>query len=279
MDDLDRLFTRLVENIRAQFPEYLARPFEVAELYQTLIPYRHYRRELGIETNGDYEVALLRLLSGERGFLQVEPTMQEAMERELTGNNPNTALFREFAASRVSLSPDAARVAEQMAKRDALGTAIGATAAFGASAAATAPPHAAPASTPPAAAPAPPPPPRAAAPAPPSAPASAANTPGYGFASAQHGSATPAGGVPRGTSHTPPTAQRATPHGLTGGACPYCNGALPTGRKIVFCPNCGQNLTIQRCPACGTELEMGWKFCITCGRGMPQPAESGAPRG
>jgi predicted RNA-binding Zn-ribbon protein involved in translation (DUF1610 family) len=53
-----------------------------------------------------------------------------------------------------------------------------------------------------------------------------------------------------------------------GGNCRYCNGALPSGRRTVFCPHCGQNLTIQRCPACGTELEMGWKFCITCGRGV-----------
>ena len=43
---------------------------------------------------------------------------------------------------------------------------------------------------------------------------------------------------------------------------------LPRGRAVTFCPYCGQNLTIQRCPACGTELEIDWKFCITCGRGV-----------
>ena len=62
--------------------------------------------------------------------------------------------------------------------------------------------------------------------------------------------------------------RQAGPAGITGGECRYCGGTLPSGRRSVFCPHCGQNLTIQRCPACGTELELNWKFCITCGRGM-----------
>src|SRR5581483_1778193 len=86
----------------------------VAELYQNLIPYRHNRRELGIETNQDYELALCRLLSGERGYLVVDEALAESMRRELATSNPNTAIFREFAASRVSLPPDAERRWEEM---------------------------------------------------------------------------------------------------------------------------------------------------------------------
>jgi predicted amidophosphoribosyltransferase len=41
---------------------------------------------------------------------------------------------------------------------------------------------------------------------------------------------------------------------------------LPTGRPITFCPHCGQNVTTLNCPACGSELEVGWKFCAVCGR-------------
>ena len=51
-----------------------------------------------------------------------------------------------------------------------------------------------------------------------------------------------------------------------GGSCQYCSGVLPEGRRISFCPHCGQNLTIIHCPACSTELEVGWRFCTTCGR-------------
>ena len=71
-------------------------------------------------------------------------------------------------------------------------------------------------------------------------------------------------------------ARQATPAGVMGGTCRYCSGALPPGRRTVFCPHCGQNLTVQRCPACGTELEVGWKFCITCGRGMGGGGGGGA---
>jgi hypothetical protein len=54
MDDLDRMFRRLVQNIRTGYPDYLSRPFEVSELYQNIIPYRHNRSELGLEQNQDY---------------------------------------------------------------------------------------------------------------------------------------------------------------------------------------------------------------------------------
>lgn len=51
-----------------------------------------------------------------------------------------------------------------------------------------------------------------------------------------------------------------------GGRCRYCSHELPAGRPLIFCPYCGQNLTTLRCPACSTELELGWRFCVTCGR-------------
>ncbi|MGH7616042.1 MAG: double zinc ribbon domain-containing protein [Gemmatimonadaceae bacterium] len=51
-----------------------------------------------------------------------------------------------------------------------------------------------------------------------------------------------------------------------GERCRSCNEVLPAGRAITFCPHCGQNVTTTNCPACGSELEVGWKFCPTCGR-------------
>jgi predicted RNA-binding Zn-ribbon protein involved in translation (DUF1610 family) len=109
MDDLDRLVRRLVQNVRNGYPQYLSQPVEVSELYQTLIPYRHNRTELEIETNQDYEAALCQLLSGERGYASGDPAMQEAMRRELASPNPNTAVFRDFAAARVTLTSEAVR--------------------------------------------------------------------------------------------------------------------------------------------------------------------------
>ena len=109
MDDLDRMFRRLVQNIRNGYPEYLSQPFEVSELYTSLIPYRHNRRELEIETNEDYEIALCQLLSGERGLVGGDDMMRETIKLELASPNPNTAIYREFSSSRIALASDAVR--------------------------------------------------------------------------------------------------------------------------------------------------------------------------
>jgi hypothetical protein len=255
MDELDRLFRRLVQNIRNGYPEYLSRPFEVSELYQTLIPYRHNRRELEIDTNQDYEMAICRLLAGERGYAGGDEAMQQAIRDEIQSPNPNTGIFREFAASRVQLVPEAVRRFEQSASADAI---------------AREPTLATP-PTPPAR-------PRGAAQ---SAPLGAAKSAGAASATAPapraaapEPSATTQAAAPRAAAPAAPAAPTlasmivgAEPQ-AEGGGCRYCGGALPGGRRTVFCPHCGQNLTVQRCPACGSELEVGWKFCITCGRGI-----------
>jgi len=229
MDELDRMFRRLVDNIRNGYPEYLTQPFEVGELFQTLIPYRHNRRELAIDTNEEYEIALCRLVSGERSLLGGDDVMRETIREELASANPNTAIYREFASSRVALVADAVR------RIDAGGAPIPSPAARPSVAAA----------------PPPPPPPRPAAPIPPPPPGARASGPVR---------AEPA---PR------PSAKVASPAAgvsASAGQCRFCGGALPAGRRVVFCPNCGQNLAISRCPACGSELDLNWKFCVTCGR-------------
>ena len=109
MDALDRLVRRLVHNISSSYPEYLSRPFEVAELYQVLVPYRLNRRELELETNGDYEFAVTQLLAGERGYLVGDAEMQEALKREVASPNPDTGAFRRFANAQVALSPEILR--------------------------------------------------------------------------------------------------------------------------------------------------------------------------
>lgn len=249
MDQIDRIFRLLVETIRSKHPELLARPFEVADLYQSLLPYRLHRRALGLETNSDYEMALLRLLSGERGYLVGDDDMQEALRRELASPNPDPGAFRAYSTSHVSLASDAVRRLDQAPARAASPTAAATPAAAPASPRMQPPPASAPApsiTAQPAAS-------RTfAATMPPIAPMrSPVSSP-----SLQNTMAAP---------------QRSTTAESLGGKCRYCSGALPEGRRLTYCPHCGQNLTVQHCPACNTELEIGWKFCTTCGRGV-QPA-------
>lgn len=252
MDDLDRVFHRLVSNIRHRFPEYLTMPFTVQELYESLIPYRHHRRELGIETNQDYEIAVTRLLSGERDYLQADEGMRDKLLSELGLPNGDPGAFREFANSKVSLAPEALRRIR----------------ALTASPAADASPPAAPVSQDAPGGQAPGlPSPRESAAGDQSAQASAPGSAGF--------SATfPVGQTPlpapttSGGSELAPSAISSLMNNSMPEGCRFCGGTLPEGRTVVYCPHCGHNLSVSRCPACGGELEKGWKFCATCGRGV-----------
>lgn len=205
MDDLDRVFQRLVHSIRLRHPEYLTMPFTVQELYEDLIPYRHHRRELGIETNQDYEAAISRLLSGERGYVRGDLGMQERLTANQKEKIPDTGAFRDYANSKVSLAPDALA---------ALGL------------------DPAPRQTP------------------------AADTADVKVTTTEE---TPAASAE--SSAAPSVAELGSVEN-----CRFCGGTLPEGRAITYCPHCGQNLSVRNCPACGTELEKNWRFCVTCGR-------------
>lgn len=108
VDDLDRLFRHLVLTLAQESPERLDRPFQVAELYQSLVPYRQHRDALGLHSHQDYEMAILRLLAGEKGYATVEPPeVQQALAHEVDAINPDTRAFREYAAARVRLDRSA----------------------------------------------------------------------------------------------------------------------------------------------------------------------------
>ena len=102
---LERFHRALIEEIQTQRPEYLTQPFTVAEIYQNLVPYGSHRDRIGVEMNGDYEDALVRLLAGEGGYLILdsEPALRN-LRAELDTPNPNTGVYREFAAVDVRLN-------------------------------------------------------------------------------------------------------------------------------------------------------------------------------
>jgi hypothetical protein len=242
MDDVERMYRHLVRTIRSTSPQLLTQPFQVADLYATILPYRLHRRELGLETNQDYEIAMLELLSGARGYLVVEPRMRDVLGASLKSANPDPQLIREFASSRVSLAPDVLREIDPDALPPAAASAVAPTAPAG---------------------------------------VPTANTETAAFRAAATGAAAPAPSSPAAvrTSPTSPSAPSTTTRRSTkpitiataGQTCPHCKGELPAGRPINFCPHCGQDLTVQHCPACGSELEHGWKFCVTCGKAVASP--------
>ena len=224
----ERMFHLLVTTITSRTPELLTRPFAVGDLYQEILPYRLYRRELGLDTNQEYELTLMELLAGRDGYLVVDERMADTLQRELASPAPDPAAFRQFASTQVSIDPDAlARVA---------GASVG----------------------------------RSPAVEPASAQEAPTSVPPHGQAAADAGGAMSAVSVP-------PTAPPMTPTGrpsivaAAGESCRFCGGGLPSGRALTFCPHCGQDQTVLHCQACGTELEVGWKYCTTCGRGVGSP--------
>ena len=110
MDDVERLFTQLVQVLTESQPERLTSAFQLSELYQSMIPYRKYKKQLGFESNEDYEMAVLRLFAGVSDYAMVEPEeVREQLVIEAEATNPNPGAFREFAAARVKLNSSAVR--------------------------------------------------------------------------------------------------------------------------------------------------------------------------
>jgi len=233
MDDLDRLYRRLIHNIRASRPEYLQIPFTVQELYEQLIPYRHNRRDLAIETNQDYEAAVSRLLAGERGYVRTDPAMQEALQRELNSPTGDPGIFKDYAQAQISLGP----IVEGMTTPVPPPTTSYIPAAQPGDA--SLPQTSAPESRSPRAA-----------------------------TEAAFDAIAPATTVPSAAAPPVPTASilSSLSNVPVPTGCRFCGGTLPEGRDVHYCPHCGENLRTRRCPACGAEMDTNWSFCVTCGR-------------
>lgn len=216
-DDLDRLFERLVSVLADDAPGRLAVPFLAAEVYERLVPYRSNRSILKVATHQDYEMAVLRLLAGERGYASLAPPdVQDALQREARESNPDTGLFRQFPDAMLSLNRLAA---ERFLRGDR----------------AYAPPS-----------------------PPPLAPALEEEEEEEG----EHEDEVGRHGAPLTGAAFELAEQTETPR-----QCPYCGETLAANRKVNFCPQCGQPPSGElRCPACGSEVDVGWRYCMSCGR-------------
>jgi hypothetical protein len=91
---LDRIFDRLARTLSAGGPDQFASPFTVAEIVQSLVPYRTYRNELGVDTLQDYEHAILEMLTGEHGWLVCDEDTVAVIRKELASPDPDTGLLR-----------------------------------------------------------------------------------------------------------------------------------------------------------------------------------------
>jgi hypothetical protein len=219
MDELDRLFGLLVAALARE--TRVAVPFPAADVYERLVPYRSNRARLNVATHQDYEMAVLRLLAGERNYVQLEPeNVREAMQREIATINPDPAYFRSFPEAQVMVN---GRAAERVLLADR----------------AYAPPSTA------------------------EADEELLDTTGE--------NPVPVPFVSPSAFRAPPRAPRApvarSKDALAPDQCEYCGGVLPANREARFCPHCGQPREGDlRCQGCGGELDVGWAYCLACGR-------------
>jgi hypothetical protein len=237
MTDLERLFRRLVDNLIAIDPARLHRPITIGDLLGSVIPYRTTRRALAVDSAEDYDMLVVRLCSGEGGFVRmVAEDVAQVLRDQATSPHPDLDVLREHKQAELVLQTEPLAHALGPGPDDAF-----------------APPEAEEFYEEPVPAPSPPPPP----------PRISEPVRRIPF------SAEPAAPLvpppPRITAE--PSERTPTPRARTDAntRCSFCGGKLPGGRAVNFCPHCGQNQSMNKCPECQSELEIGWKHCITCG--------------
>ncbi len=110
LDDLDRLAFRLSRTVRTQHPHLLTQGFTLTELEERLLPFREARREMADGGADAFERAVLRMVAGERGYLQTDAELQNACVQALAAPSPSLSLIRAWATSSLMLTPPATAV-------------------------------------------------------------------------------------------------------------------------------------------------------------------------
>jgi hypothetical protein len=107
VNDLERFFRRIVSNLAATDPGRLNEPILLAEIPVSIVPYRTNRRALQVDTSEEYEMLLLRLCTGEGGYVRTDPEeVRLKFEEELRSPNPDLEIIHRFEDVTVMLRPD-----------------------------------------------------------------------------------------------------------------------------------------------------------------------------
>ncbi|MCU0635784.1 MAG: zinc ribbon domain-containing protein [Gemmatimonadaceae bacterium] len=211
LDDLDRLALRLARVLQATYPHLLTKAFPLGELERRLVPLQEVRRELSRDGADCYDLAMLRLLTGERNYLVTPEEVQQAARRALAMSAPSAGPLKPMAATAVQVGDGLGQLLET----------LGSPLDYGSMA------------------------------------VPAQRTPALALVGRDDA------GSARGKKAT--------------ACCRYCSGTLPSGRRVTFCPHCGLDLTVRHCPACSTTLDLDWRFCVSCGRGVDAPSPGVQP--
>jgi RNA polymerase subunit RPABC4/transcription elongation factor Spt4 len=245
MDLLDRLYRRLLAAAGSGDPE--SRRATIADLYQRLIPYRAIRGEVGVMELAEYEHALLRLLAGERRYVELgDPTAILEIQRELSSLNPILGIYRDYPNVEVRITTGGGDVDMARPPLGEAATAAASVASIGSRERSS-----------------------------PTLPEVGADRlpPDIQLRSAQP--AAKSRPLPM-TALRPPAATAKTPDRVArpdspdhaapvSRACHGCKRPLPDRPDAMYCPFCGAAQGPVPCRSCGAALESSWRFCARCG--------------
>jgi len=233
------------------------RAITLAQLLEDVLAYPGVRSELGLAGKGEYDLAMLGLLT-HRSLLQVDPAVAAAARRELESPEPGLGFSDDFADRLLRLRPGTPPVAgaESMADgeraEDAESSASSAGSEDAAAPAAGSKEAAVPVADPEDAA------------APAAGPEDAAVPAAVPLADMPAPAAEPGGGNAAGI----PTDDAPDASEPGAASCRACAAPLPRRDGVRYCPRCGADQAETRCLACGELLEREWRFCPRCGRGL-----------
>lgn len=236
MTSLDPFFRLLVRTLSEQVPPRIHRPIVINELMDSILPYRLVRRELGVDSAEEYETLLLRLCAGEGDFVQADPAAQAALLAELEKPLPDLAFLRVYGDTRIVLRTDPLLSAMEAHPEKRY-----------------APPGAEP------------------------GPENEQATAGHeDDAGPDAWEADPVvelrAGAPPQSEPKPQPVTESADAGKPQVRCPFCGGILPPRMMINFCPHCGMGQDVGACRVCGADMDVGWRYCVSCG----EDAQGGA---
>lgn len=288
MSELHRFTRQLVESLSLHDPSALGSPISLEDITTRVLPYRACRRLFGILNVEDYELLLLRLVTGEGGLATGLPLAAvERCRAELGMGHPDPGVLNELEGVTLRLDLGAIALGDVVSEEPAgLIVRSYTLAEPQAEAEAEAAPE---------------PEPELALEAGQESPTSPVETPDAEVEEVPEedeaipspepaemfgepepdpfqelfdapGDATepepevleppqPAITAPPEPVAPPPPAA----HGEPPPRCPHCASRLPSGRPVRFCPHCGSNVVPLQCVSCGAGLEPAWRHCVLCG--------------
>ena len=233
MAELEQFFRVLVQTLAGQNPARLHQPLAIGEVSRVL-PYREARRHLALNSVEEYETLLIRLCAGEGGFAQADSATQREFAAEVQRPLPDLDVIRRKSDSHLVLRTEPMAEALNGGAEERYAPREGGEAGKRGSEEA-----------------------------------------GQRVGMTELGTDEPPDRLTDGPPDRLTTRPPASPEGASPLEfvvehpavirCAFCGGVLPATRQVNFCPHCGMGQDVGKCGKCGADVDVGWRYCVTCG--------------